>query len=511
MKLPRLAAATLCAVLAGSGCGDDDATAARPGSGIRDRLLPTTEVMQEWIAEIVAQGIRRPGYPADQWAESWIRDRFVEFGLQDVTLDPIDVERWEPRNWSLTVWHEETPDRTERIPCYPIPFSAAASGLEGALAVSTGNPPQDLTGKIAVFENRFLALPQTVARALATWAHDPDGEFDTLVQLLPFGTRFQRVMEPEIAAGAAGFVGILRGLPWETDRYFVPYDAEERPIPGVWLSEANGDRLIEFLRTGAAHARIELERELVTTTSHNVMGVLPGASNEWVIIGSHHDGPWASAVEDASGISLVLAQARYWSQVPRTERPHNLLFLLNGGHMSGGAGLKHIVETRREFIERDVVVEIHLEHAARAARGEDGRLVATDAPEVRWWFTSFAPPLEQAVADAICAENLGRSLMMPVEGFPPGSRNPPTDGAFFHPHTPIVNFLSAPMYLFDEQDTIDKIHEDSLAPLTRATIRIVNAMHNQTAAGLRQTAYEPPRQEAIPPCSLHQIPADVLD
>jgi len=86
-----------------------------------------------------------------------------------------------------------------------------------------------------------------------------------------------------------------------------------------------------------------------------------------------------------------------------------------------------------------------------------------------------------------------------------------TDGAFFHPHTPIVNFLSAPMYLFDEQDTIDKIHEDSLAPLTRATIRIVNAMHNQTAAGLRQTAYEPPRQEAIPPCSLHQIPADVLD
>ena len=28
--------------------------------------------MMDWIAEIVAQGIRRPGYPADQWAERWV-------------------------------------------------------------------------------------------------------------------------------------------------------------------------------------------------------------------------------------------------------------------------------------------------------------------------------------------------------------------------------------------------------------------------------------------------------
>ena len=74
---------------------------------------------------------------------------------------------------------------------------------------------------------------------------------------------------------------------------------------------------------------------------------------------------------------------------------------------------------------------------------------------------------------------------MPPKGFPPGSNHPPTDGAFFYPHTSIVNFLTAPVYLFDQQDTLDKVDEESLVPLTRATIRIVNALQGYTAAELR--------------------------
>lgn len=148
-------------------------------------------------------------------------------------------------------------------------------------------------------------------------------------------------------------------------------------------------------------------------------------------------------------------------------------------------------------MEQDVVVEIHLEHAARQAVGVDGKLVATDEPEPRWWFTSQIPPLEQAVSNAICDHDLKRSLMMPPSGFPPGSENPPTDAAFFHPHSPIVSFLTAPVYLFDEADTLDKVHEPSLVPLTRATIDIVNAMANRSAASLRADVYSPPRSAPL--------------
>lgn len=463
-------------------------------------VLTDSETMMGWIAEIVAQGIRRPGYPADDWVEGWASERFRAFGLENVTLDPVAVKRWEPLNCSLTVWHADAPDQPLVLPCFPVPFSGHTTGLEAELALSTGSEDDDLAGKIAIAENRFLALPQAVLAAFARWVYDPLDEVPTHTQILPFGAAFANVMSAVIDRGATGFVGILRGLPWDTDRYYVPYDAEERPIPGIWLSERNGDQLLAFLADGPARARLVLERSLEPATSHNVIGTLRGASDEWIIIGSHHDGPWASAVEDASGIALVLAQARYWASVSEQERPHNMMFLLNSGHMSGGAGLIHFVETNSEFIANDVVVEIHLEHAAREARGENGQLIATDKPEFRWWFTSWIPALEDAVANAICSEHLGRSLIMPPEGFPPGSANPPTDAAFFHPSTPIVSFLTAPMYLFDEGDTIDKVHQDSLEPLTRATIRIVNAMRGQNAAGLRSGIYTPPRAQPIAPC-----------
>lgn len=476
------------------GCsGDDDAGVTRKAR------VPSTEVMVDWIAEIVGHGIRRPGYAADDWVEGWAVDMFTSFGLENVTLDPIEVSRWEPQRWSLEVWPEGHAQDVVSIPAYPVPFSADVVGLEREVVFwdGEGDANGDLQDKIVVSENEVIALPQVVTQIFSTWWYDPTDEFDDLVQVLPFSPSFQNAMEPTIEAGGAAFVGILRGFPWDTDRYYVPYDGEERPIPGLWVSSDNGDRLVEILAGGSARGRIVLERDLERVTSHNVTATLPGRSDEWVVIGSHHDGPWASAVEDGSGIALVMAQAFYWSQVPRDERPHNLMFLLNGGHMSGGAGLIHFVDSKREFVERDVVVEIHLEHAARQAVGIDGELVATDEPEPRWWFTSQIPPLEQAVANAICDHDLKRSLMMPPSGFPPGSENPPTDAAFFHPHSPIVSFLTAPVYLFDEADTLDKVHEPSLVPLTGATIDIVNAMAGHSAASLRDEIYVAPRRAPL--------------
>lgn len=503
MRVGRKLAAALLALattLVAVACSDRGSGTGRTGT-VREELLTDAATMMSWIEEITAQGIRRPGYPADVWVEQWARERFLELGLEEVTLDPIQVGRWEPLGCSLEAWRTDEPDARLVLPCFPAPFTAAADGLEADLAAATFQGEEDLAGKIVVHEDPLLVLPQTIFTAFATWYHDPTNEVPTHVQTLPFGARLNGALDPAVAAGAAGFVGILT-MPWETDRYYVPYDAIERPIPGVWLSPGNGARLEELMAGGATRARLTLERRLTPATSHNVTGVLRGASDEWIIIGSHHDGPWASAVEDGSGIALVLAQARYWSRVPERERPHNLMFLLNGGHMSGGAGLHHFVESNDRFLREQVVAEIHLEHAAREARGDGaGNLVATEAPEWRWWFTSFIPPLEEIVESAICAEDLERSLMMPPEGFPPGSAHPPTDAAFFHPLAPIVSFLTAPVYLFDEADTIEMVHEPSLVPLTRATVRIVEGLRGHTAASLRSAVYVPPRATPLPACA----------
>lgn len=443
-----------------------------------EAALPGTIEMLGWIERICARGIRRPGYPADRWTTEWVTERFRHFGLRDVRIEPVPLPVWEPRGWSLQIWRADSSTEALGLPCFPLPHSAPEPGGLEAPVVRLG---EGARGAIAVDTVSLSHFRQTAARDLALRAYDPDGEFDTLTQVLPFGRRIQQVMEPAIEAGAAGFIGVF-DAPWESCDYYVPYDGIERPIPGVWISRSDGERLGSLLDTGPVMGRLTVDSVRRTAVTHNVVGVLHGASDEWVIVASHHDGPWVSAVEDASGVALVLAQARYWSAVPASERPHNLLFLVTSGHMCHGAGTRAFIEAHRDLLDR-VVLEVHLEHTARECRGIDGRLVPTDAPEVRWWFTSRNDRLVDTVARALEAEDLRRSLIMPPDVFGP---HPTTDGGFFHLEgVPLVNFLTAPMYLFDSQDTPDKIHAPSLVPVTRAAVRIIASTAGTSAAEMR--------------------------
>lgn len=439
--------------------------------------LPSSDQMMDWIAEIVDHGIRRPAYPADRWVENWSTELFEEFGLEDARQERVPLQRWDPGPATLMLQ-----PNGPRYTGFPLPH-AAAREVEGELAMLTRDQsPGSLDGQIAVFELEPITLPQAAARGLATSSYDPAGDFDALEQTLPFGTGFQEVMEPAIAAGAVGFVGLLTGFPWETRDYYVPYDAIARPTPGLWLSGSDGRKLLEQLGRAPGTGRLAVRAARERAVSHNVIGTLRGADDNWVIVASHHDGPWASAVEDGSGIAMVLAQARYWSRVPRRRRPHNLLFLLTAGHMAAAAGTNAFVEENPRLLER-TVLEVHLEHAARRCVARDGKLVRTDEPEVRWWFTSENPTLEASVQSAVASEDLRRSLV-----FRPGVffENPPTDGAAFNAAgVPMVNFLTAPMYLFDKRDTIDKIHEASLEPVSRAVVRIIESTRGVSAAQMR--------------------------
>jgi len=446
---------------------------AKPG------LVPTAPEIMGWIEHVVERGIRRPGYAADDWTVGWAVNYFRELHLEDVHLEDVRLPRWEPDSWLLRVWPVESPDDVIEPVCFPLPHSApCAGGLEGRVfALGDG----DVSGAISFDTVTLTNFRQTTARDLAMRSYDPDGEFDTLTQVLPFGRNIQNVMEASIEAGAAGYIGVV-DAPWETCDYYVPYDAVERPIPGLWVSRSEGARVRAMLDAGPVWARMDVDSRRTDVVTHNVVGTLPGSSDEWIIVGCHHDGPWVSAVEDAAGMALVMAQATYWSRLSQRDRPHNMLFLLTSGHMAHGAGTAAFIEAHKDLLEH-VVLEVHLEHPARECVGDDGALVPTDEPEVRWWFTSRNDRLIDSVEEAIRAEDLRRSLIMPPDVFGP---HPTTDGGFFHPQgVPLVNFLTAPMYLFDSRDTIDKVHVPSLEPVTRAAIRIIESTRGASAAEMR--------------------------
>ncbi|HWJ98589.1 MAG TPA: M28 family peptidase, partial [Acidimicrobiales bacterium] len=450
--------------------------------------LPSQDQIHGWIQEVFDQGVRRPGYQADRWAEDWVQEQFEAAGLEAVRREPITVKRWEPTSWSLTA----TPGggETREITGFPLPFSPPIASTELTLRAydGTGPTPRDLPWA-ALVDAPLIAIP---ADLLATGGSapedsagrivDPDGTLTGHTHVVPFAEGFGAVMQPAADGGATAFIGSLVDYPGDSCRYYVPYDGEEGPIPGLWISGTDGAWLHEQLASGPVHVTIEVASTLAEHESFNILGELPGADDQTVMIGSHHDGPWSSAVEDASGISLVLAQANYWARQPEEDRPHRLLFILQGGHMSGGAGLHQYIEAHRDELA-DVVLEVHLEHAALEFTEEDGKVVPTGEPVPRWWFTSRIPDLEAAVFDALTTEQVNRSMLLAPDAF---GTQPPTDGAFYHSEgVPIVQFLEAPFYLFDEMDTMDKIDREHLVPITRAVIRIIDSTKGVSAEQMR--------------------------
>lgn len=464
---------------------------------MHDNLIPDAEKIYNWIEEIFNWGIRRPGYPADRQAEQYCLDQFHRFDLEKVRREKVELPYWEPTFSSLTV---STDSESFSVACFPLPHAAPADRLELPLEKFDATDPSRVKGRAALNLVPLMAVPPTMVvdgggaydqlqQEVSTELHaggsvlDPRSTFKDALQILPFSAQLQAVMEPSIQAGAAAFIGVLQGYPGDSYEYYVPYDGVERPIPGVWIKSSDGERIQTLLLSGEVNIQLTVESKRETITSYNIIAELPGADDEVVVIGSHHDGPWCSAVEDASGISLVLAQAAYWSKVPATERPHRLLFLLNAGHMAGGAGCRAFIAANKQLLEK-IVLEIHLEHAAAEYREIDGQLVPTGEPETRWFFTSRKPELQQAVVTALQAEEIDRALVIAPDAF---GEQPTTDGGAFYPAgVPLVNYLTAPFYLFDRMDTLDKIHRPSLVPITRATVRLVDFTTGISAAQMRR-------------------------
>jgi hypothetical protein len=474
-----------------------EASGATPVRGLGfQELVPDTESIFGRIEEICSWGVRRPAYPADRQAEEYALREFERLGLVNVRKEPAPLMKWEPMEHSLRV---ETGGTSFEIDCFPLPHSALDVDLELELALYEAESPAAIAGKAALHRYRLIEAPATILAEGGTELEslraatplpvnpegvvvDPGGTLATTRQILPFPPGFHDVIGPSVEAGALAFIGVLEGHPGDICEYYMPYDAVDRPFPAVWIKASDGRTLANAMRHGPVNIHLEVRAVRKEATSYNIVGELPGPDYEIVMIGSHHDAPWASAVEDASGIALVLAQAEYWARVPRDRRPHEMHFVLQAGHMAYGAGGRAFIKKHRETLDR-VVLEVHLEHAANEMRAGEHGLEPTGEPEPRWFFTSRNPDLQRTVIDALLAENLDRSLVLAPDVI--GS-TPSTDGAFYHAMgVPIVNYLTAPFYLFDTLDTPDKIHKPSLEGVTRATIRILQYTRGISAARMR--------------------------
>ena len=78
---------------------------------------------------------------------------------------------------------------------------------------------------------------------------------------------------------------------------------------------------------------------------------------------AHLDGYFEAALDNASGISVMIALTEYFSKIPGSERRRNLVFVGTAGHHVGSPGSRWMHDNRETTLA-DSVLMINCEHVS---------------------------------------------------------------------------------------------------------------------------------------------------
>lgn len=437
--------------------------------------------MEGWIEAQYLLGPRRPGSPAGRRNEDYLEERLGELGLVHVRKEPIPIVHWDARSFELLAGVD---GRLEPVNAFPIPYTAFTkqSKVTAPMVFADSSAlfqRADWRGKVVVTEIGFPSLNASLLQRVGLGVHDPDGNIKEVSHPATWVRLGWHIYREAARKGALGFVGIVRDQPGGTARMYAPYgfrekDILDKPIPGFWAARGEGERLMTLAKSGSL-ARLQLDGIREPGVTHNVVGEIPGKTDdaELMVLSCHHDSPFSSPVEDASGISVVLALARRFAQ----EEPLNrrLIVLLTAGHFYGSIGTRTFIKQHRADLER-TAFEISIEHIGLEAIEDDtGSLVPTGRPEATGIFVPMNRKVASIVLQAASDSSLDRVILLPPEG--PLGDLPPTDGGdWYEAKVPVINHISNPVYLLTDDDAMHWVARERLPRVAAAFAQIIRRL-----------------------------------
>lgn len=452
--------------------------------------LPDSDEIFGWIAGICQTPHRRPGTPEGHAAEQWVTKKLDEFGLENVTVDPVPITVWNAERWSLKVDDQE-------IPSFFVVNTGFTSpeGVTAPLAyVGTGTGKDfnkvDVTGKIVIADVPFPYIPTGVLMKFlqvlgaSYFISDPShsltlraGQYLNFVRQNFIGGATSDTAPPTDVywqahkRGAKAICLILRDQPSNSNSHYGPYDAVMKPMPGLWIGKYDGMDLREKARSGAT-ATVVLEGTTTPGTMNNVWGVLPGMSDEVVLVTSHHDSPFKGATEDGAGVAQVFAQIKAWSSVPKEKRARTLVFVVDAGHFYGSEGGSAFARDHADLMKK-VKILVTLEHlAAKAVVEKDRQYAEADQLALTVMFTSNEALPIATVINALKKKPSKLTIPLPATLFAPA---PTSDAAGYvlEAGVPVISWIGCPYYLLDAHDTLDKIAKTELRPICETVTELI--------------------------------------
>src|SRR5262249_14411623 len=135
-------------------------------------------------------------------------------------------------------------------------------------------------------------------------------------------------------------------------------------VPWFSVGLEDGTALRELIERGVpVKLRIRLAIESRTDLKPSaVFGVLPGVTDEQILIIAHTDGFWEAAVDNASGVASMLGLAEYFSKIPKAQRRRTITFMAPvGHHVTPDLSLQKLHDNRATTLAKTALI-INAEH-----------------------------------------------------------------------------------------------------------------------------------------------------
>jgi hypothetical protein len=455
-------------------------------------------------------GPKYTGNPAHSQFVEFLAGKLQSYGL-DVVRDHYTLPRWDAKRWEITV--HPVSGSAYRAPVtsyYPYSGQTSAAGVTGELVYlgtfdSLGLAPQrnsgrrrnqdapstqpvvlpkDVRGKIVFVECPVFAHPYR--EWFKVWGSNPsDLNFPESFRRTVWGTvglltEFQK----------AGALGVILGWTDISDAnaadQYCPFSRPLQNIPGLWVGRETSKKLRSVADSGAK-ATLVLEAEVVPDTpTDTLFATLPGTTpDELIIINSHTDGP--NATEENGGLG-VIALAKYFTQIPKSDRKRSLVFVLTTGHFAGPyvPSIRGFVAKHPEIIKKTVAA-LTIEHLGARDWSDDVSLKykPTGEDELALAISPF-----QSTAD-LMIENLKGStdrhvaVVNPAQGQFHGE-----GGGLYAAGVPVVGYITVPNYLLagPRNGCIEKLSSERIHAEIELFAKVVHKMDIMTAPQLRGKA-----------------------
>jgi hypothetical protein len=390
---------------------------------------------------------RIQGMPADAETQQWLADKFRRAGIQDVRIQPFNLPpQWMPSSWSVLATGGGATIRLESA----VPNMRSASGSFDLEAVYLG------LGTEADFMNKDIK-----GKAVFIYGAAEPG--------LWMSSAIREGALDRADQGGAATVFLAVGLPGNMKMHAFRGQVKASAY-SIGLDDFIAVRkLIERAGSGPApRIKIALDaRTIPGLTTANVWGVLPGMSDEKVIVTAHRDGYFEGASDNASGLSTIVGLAEYFAKLPKERRPRTIMLVGTPGHHgTSDLGLKWIQEHRDSDLGK-VALYMNGEHTAAGQTYMRGPAIRkANAANAFWWSLEGSPTLEAIVLKAYRTFGVA-TYAEPETGSPPGATGDYGDIA-------TVGLVDAGMFYHTEGETEDTVPPFGLEASTRAFAKIID-------------------------------------